>query len=104
MSIEAIRCPGCHELVEVGKLEEHYKNGEHKAGVVGGASTITTANPHHEIIPEWAKPLLANTTHPKPGKPHLFDNPVWGPLIRRFFPHILFGAFVLGAIVGVILW
>ncbi|SRR5260370_5927728 len=101
MSIEAIRCPGCHELVNVANLEQHYKTG-HKEGIVPGASTITTANPHEEI-PAWARTLFANTPHPG-NKPHLCDSPVWGPLLRRFFPHIVFGAFVIGAIVGIYLW
>jgi len=102
MSIEAIRCPGCKNLVNVADLEKHYSTG-HKEGLVPGATTITTANPHEEI-PEWARKMFANTPHPKANKPHLFDSPVWGPLLRRFFPHIILGAFVIGAIVGIVLW
>lgn len=106
MSIEAIRCPGCKKLVNVANLEEHYKDGKHEVGVVKGASTITMENPHPDLPPgayQWA------TGNPPPRNPnaprvHLFDSPVWGPLLRRYFPHILFGVFALGAIVGIVLW
>jgi len=102
MSIEAIRCPGCKNLVNVKNLEQHYRT-DHAFGIEPGATTITSANPHDSEIPAWARTLVANTPHPGK-KPHLFDSPVWGPLLRRLFPHILFGAFVIGAIVGILAW
>ena len=103
MSIEAIRCVGCRELVEVKELEKHYSS-NHRDGIVKGATTITSANPNTDWRP--------STQHALPGPPyaypsaypHAFDSPVWGPFLRRYFPHILFGAFSIGVIVGILLW
>jgi len=106
MSIEAIRCAGCRELVEVKELGKHYSS-NHREGIVKGATTITTANPSNDWRP--------STQHAPPGpphaypsayppRPHAFDSPIWGPLLRRYFPHILFGAFSIGVIVGILLW
>jgi hypothetical protein len=102
MSIEAIRCPGCKKLVNVANLEQHYTS-NHVDGILPGATTITTANPQNP------------NQYPGPGGPwqyppaqtmkrKLLTDPLWGPLIDRFFPHILFACFVLGAIVGIVLW
>jgi len=96
MNIEAIRCVGCRELVEVKKLEKHYSS-NHREGIAKGATTITTANPNSDWRP--------STQHgSNPPRPHAFDSPIWGPLLRRYFPHIMFGAFSIGVIVGILLW
>jgi hypothetical protein len=97
MSGEAIRCPGCRELVNVANLEAHYKSG-HTDGIVKGATTITTANPTDNQ--RYPNPYLT----PQHSRVHAFDSPVWGPLLRRYFPHIVFGAFVIGAIIGILAW
>ncbi len=94
MSIEAIRCVGCRELVEVKELEKHYSS-NHREGIVKGATTIRTANPNPES--GFRNPLVGP-------KGHAFDSPIWGPLLRRYFPHILFGTFAIGVIVGILLW
>ena len=93
MSIEAIRCPGCKKLVNVAELEAHYREGAHSVGVVQGATTITTANPGSTPSGPEAQ-----------AKAHLFDSPIWGPLLRRYFPHILFAIFALGLIMGIVVW
>lgn len=107
MSIEAIRCPGCKNLVNVADLDKHYSTG-HKEGIVAGATTITTANPVPSYPPGYNpggyNPFTGYVEKRSGPKIHPFDSPVWGPLLRRFFPHILFGAFVIGAIVGILLW
>ncbi len=116
MSIEAIRCPGCKDpqtgclnLVNVAELEAHYRS-NHKDGIVKGATTITSANPNADF-----RPSTQHGAYPPPGpshaypsayppRPHAFDSPIWGPFLRRYFPHILFGAFSIGVIVGILLW
>jgi len=104
MTVEAIRCVGCKNLVNVAELEKHYGSNHHD-GVVHGATTITTANPTSDWQPQHAPPGPPHA-YPSayPPRPHAFDSPVWGPILRRYFPHIIFGAFVLGAIVGILLW
>ncbi len=98
MSIEAIRCVGCRELVEVKELEKHYAS-NHREGIVKGATTITTANPTYlPPGPPHAYPSAY------PPRPHAFDSPIWGPFLRRYFPHMMFGAFAIGVIVGILLW
>lgn len=104
MSIEAIRCPGCKNFVNVADIEAHYKDNKHEAGVVKGATTITTENPRPELPPglyTWASGNPPPRTGPRV---HLFDSPVWGPLLRRYFPHILLATFAIGVVIGILLW
>jgi hypothetical protein len=115
MSIEAIRCPGCHNLVNVAELEKHYGTSHHD-GIVQGATTITTANPNADYRPstQQGTPMPVHEIEGPPHswqgyptgskRPHAFDSPVWGPLLRRYFPHIIFGALTLGIIIGILVW
>lgn len=70
-----------------------------------GATTITTANPTDNQRFPAPYPIEGGLGYPPPRpKISIIDSPIWGPFIRRFFPHIVFGALALGIIIGILAW